>query len=196
MIGHRFVKTGIVLSLLTVATARPATAEVITILRGTFVSDRGEWGGSLDIEGNRGFTLEADALLGFFGAFNACSVPECPPGTVVEINAGWSGNDLPGTATLRGKTYPDVGGHSTWNSAFIRFSGQITMPPMAEGPVSITAPFDFAGRFTYSPDLSSPSEALLTGGGVVTFLLEPYPDGTNTSWIVRRAEFDFRPVKR
>jgi hypothetical protein len=56
-------------------------------------------------------------------------------------------------------------------------------------------PFDFAGRFVYAPNLESPpQDALLTGGGVVTFVLVPGADGT--SWVAESAEFEFRPVRR
>ena len=194
MMAHSFVKNGILLSLLVLVPAVSATAEVISIKQGTFTAE-GESGGRLSIAGNRGFTMDAGTHFGFFHAFNQCSVPECPPGTVVEINAGWSFNDLPGTAVLRGRTYPDLGGHNSPNGAVIRFSGQITMPPMGDEPVSVQVPFDFAGRFVYGPDLETAAqEALLTGGGAVTFHLEPYPD--RTSWLIRSAEFEFRPVKR
>jgi hypothetical protein len=139
--------------------------------------------------------LEAGAQSGCFNLWEQCRLPQCQPGTVVEIAAGWSGNDLPGTAELRGKTYPDLGGQNTWNSADVRFSGGITMPPMRDGPVSITALFDFAGRFVYAESVEDePQDALLTGGGRVTLFLEPYP-GEN-SWVIRRVEFEFRPVRR
>lgn len=194
MFRQLFVRTGIVLSVLTAAAARPAMAEVITIKQGTFTTES-ESGGRLSIAGTRGFTMDAGTHFGFFNAFNQCSVPECVPGTVVEINAGWSGNDLPGTATLRGQTYPDLGGPMSPNGAEILFSGQITMPPMSDGPVSVTVPFDFAGEFRYGPDLDTPQQkAFLTGGGFVTFLLKPFQDGT--SWFIESVEFEFRPVKR
>jgi hypothetical protein len=61
--------------------------------------------------------------------------------------------------------------------------------------VTITVPFDFAGRFVYAPNLESPpQEALLIGGGVVTLVLVPGVDGT--TWSARSAEFEFRPVRR
>jgi hypothetical protein len=71
----------------------------------------------------------------------------------------------------------------------------VPIPPVADHPVTITVPFDFAGIFVYAPDLESPQqEALLTGGGIVTFVLTPGADGT--SWSAKSAEFEFRPVKR
>jgi hypothetical protein len=190
-----FVKTGIVFAIL-MTVAASASAEVITIVGGTFTYD-GDVGGRLNVAGNRGFTIDAGTGFGIFNAFNQChvSAPECPPGTVVEINARWSGSDLGGTAALRGKTYPDLGSFNSPNWADVRFSGRITMPPMSDGPVSVTVPFDFAGRFIYGPDFETGTqEALLTGGGLATFHFAPHPNFP--SWYMRSAEFEFRPVKR
>ena len=63
------------------------------------------------------------------------------------------------------------------------------MPEMSDGPVSITAPFDFSGRFSYGQLGPRPQEALLAGGGRVTLLLRPNVDGT--SWELQRAVFQF-----
>jgi hypothetical protein len=187
---YSFAKFGIVLAIL-VCAARPAESQVISIIDGTFISEGG--GGQLNISGTQAFRLEAAALTGRFDAVDQCFVPECPPGTVVELGARWIGNDLPGTATLRGKTYDDVGGLDSLNSADVRFAGQFVMPPLSDGPVSITVPFDFAGRFAYSEDLSEVQDALLTGGGQVTLVLEQLFQG---SWSIRSAAFEFRPVRR
>lgn len=195
MFRQAFVKVGIVVAILLIAVARPVTAEVITINRGVFTYPAVMGGGNVDIAGNRGFKAEASTQTGFFNAFTQCSVPECPPGAVVEIDAGWSGNDLPGTARFRGAFYPDLGGLASPNSLGIQFSGQIKMPPMSDGPVSVTVPFDFAGEFFYAPDLETPRQrALLTGGGFATFHLQPFSDGM--TWLITSAEFEFRPVKR
>lgn len=73
----------------------------------------------------------------------------------------------------------------------IGFDGTITMPPMS-GPVSISVPFEFAGFFTYAKSLDvNPSQALLVGGGVATFNLEPY--STGDAWFIRSVTFEFRP---
>jgi hypothetical protein len=192
MFGHSLVKMGIIVALLP-GVAAPATAEVISILHGTFVFEVGE-GGALDISGNRGFKLEAFAFPGGrFDAEDTCRSPDCPPGTVVQLGAVWVGSDLPGTARLRGQRYEDVGGLTSPSSAAIEFSGEVTMPPMSDGPESITVPFDLTGTFVYGEGQGSQT-ALLSGGGEVTLFLEPYP-GVN-SWQVRGAVFEFRPVKQ
>jgi len=66
---HSIAKTGILLSLLALAAARPATAEVIAIKSGTFAFEGGE--GRLDVSGThnsgtdrnlaRRFSREVDA---------------------------------------------------------------------------------------------------------------------------------------
>jgi hypothetical protein len=68
--------------------------------------------------------------------------------------------------------------------------------------MSITAPFDFAGEFSYEvEDPLRVESVLLVGGGLVTLFLQPYqsyppyPPGFE-SWSITRAEFVFRPVKR
>ncbi len=192
--GYSFVKTTMLIAGLLVAVARPSPAQIVTIDKGTFVypADRA---GQLNISGNENFRLEARTLTGRFDAIDSCQVPECPPGSTVELGARWVGNDLPGTARLRGKTYPDVGGLSSPNSADVRFSGEVTMPAMSNNPVSITAPFDFAGVFFFAADLSQPQQdVLLTGRGLVTLFLDP--NVAENSWVIRSATFDFSPARR
>jgi hypothetical protein len=190
MYGHPLVKIGIIAAFFA-GVAAPAPAQDITVRHGTFIFERGE-GGILDISGNRGFRLEAGALTsGRFDAVDQCRfTPECPEGTVLELGGVWIGLDLPGTARFRGKTYGDLGGFDSPNSAGIEFFGKFTMPPIGDGPVSISVPFTFAGTFLYG-DAQGSQTALLSGGGEVTLFLEPFP-GEN-SWQVQAAEFEFRP---
>jgi hypothetical protein len=194
MFGHSFVKMGIIAACLGSFAAAPATGQDITVRHGTFVFEVGE-GGVLDISGNRGFRLEASALTsGRFDAADQCRfTPDCPPETSLELGGVWIGLDLPGTARFRGKTYGDLGGFDSPNSAGIEFFGQFTMPPMSDGPVSISVPFTFAGTFLYG-DAQGSQTAFLSGGGEVTLFLEPFP-GEN-SWRVQAAEFEFRPNAR
>jgi hypothetical protein len=195
MIRHSFVKTGTLLSFLILAAAAPATAEVVVVNQGTFVF--GEGADRVDISGTRDFRFEGNALTGRFAADEMCfGGVECGPGAVIPLDAAWIGNDLPGTAELRGTLYPDVGGHNSPNYAHIEFTGQVTMPDaMTAEPISITVPFDFAGRFVYGPDLETPSQtAALTGGGRVTLTFDP--GDTGEGWVLRTASFEFRPVQR
>lgn len=131
MIGQWFARIGLIVPFLLTAAASPATAEVITIKHGSFVWPETQ-AGRIVLSGNRGFRLQVGTQTGIFNPWDRCSsVPECQPGTVVEIAARWSGNDLPGTAALRGRTYDDVGSANSFNGARVEFDGQITMPPMA-----------------------------------------------------------------
>jgi hypothetical protein len=189
-----FVKTGIVFAILMTAAAS-ASAEVITIVRGTFVFEEG--GGPINITGNKGFTFVGSADSRAFPPYQNCATtPDCPPGTVLDLGFRVGFSDLPGTATLRGTVYPAVGDFNSPKRALFEFDGQVTLPALSDEPISITVPFDFAGRFIYAPDFETEAqEALLTGGGVVTLTFEPFGAGTN-AWRFRRAEFEFRPVKR
>ena len=195
MSRREFAKTGTVLSFLIFAAAASATAEVITIKSGTLSFGTGAGAQRLVISGNRDFRFEGSTLSGINEPYESCGFGACEPGRTATLHAHWSGNDLPGVAELRGQTYPDVGGLNSPNHLEVTFSGDVPIPPVGDRPVRITVPFDFAGRFIYAPDPASPPrEALLTGGGVVTFVLVPGADGT--SWSARSAEFEFRPVRR
>jgi hypothetical protein len=192
-------RVGTFVAILTVAVVHSAAAEVIAIKEGTFVfegSGTSEEGtGRLDISGTKNFTFSAsvDISGGRFNLYSQCKTPDCPPGAVVPLDAFWSGNDLMGTATLRGKTYSDVGGLESDSGAAAGFSGSVTVPPMTGGPVSVTVPFDFSGRFSYDLFGTHPREALLAGGGGVTLFLRPNIDGT--SWELQRAVFQFLSVE-
>ena len=195
MTAHSFVKNGILLSILVFAPAVSATAEVIAIKSGTLSFGTGAGSNRLVISGTRDFRFEGSTLTGINEPYESCGFGACEPGQTATLHATWTGNDLPGVAELRGQTYPDVGGPNSPNWLRVTFSGDVPIPPVGDEPVTITVPFDFAGIFVYAPDLESPTQrALLTGGGVVTFVLVPGADGT--SWSARSAVFEFRPVRR
>jgi hypothetical protein len=188
------VTSAILLSSFVLAAPRPAAAEVIAITRGTFVYENDI--GVLDIAGTRGFRMNGRIPRheGQFGAIDFCAFSEeCTPGAVVQIAAGWGGSALQGTvAKLRGVTYSDIGGPNSPSGGLVEFSGGITMPEWTGGATTVTAPFEFGGLFVYGDEQSTQS-AMLTGGGVATFFLEP---GVGGSWVIRRAEFEFRPARR
>ena len=107
MLRNRRASTLAVAAILSVFAGQLLTAadDVVVIKSGTFSFEAGN--GQLDISGTQGFTFaaEVDISGGFFDAYNQCRLPECAPGTTVDLNAGWSGNDLIGQARLRGVTY-------------------------------------------------------------------------------------------
>jgi hypothetical protein len=116
------------------------------------------------------------------------------PGTVLDVHAFWSGNDLGGIAKLRGITYEKVGSLDSDSSAAMGISGSVTMPPLSDGPVSVTVPFEFAGSFAYGLNGPDPQRALLAGGGRATFFLRLHDEGT--TWVIQRVVFDFNPVEQ
>jgi hypothetical protein len=196
MFRQAAVKVGTLVAILMIGMAAPVTAEVIAITGGTAVIQRGA--DELHIKGTRGFRLDAGLFSppAFYVPELMCfGGQECQPGTVVPLDGVFSGGDVSGEAQLRGKTYPDIGSAASRNQAHLEFSGEVTMPPLTEGPISIRVPFEFAGLFFYAPDMvSEQQQALLTGGGFVTLTFDPYPAGN--AWIFQRAEYEFRPVKR
>jgi hypothetical protein len=60
--------------------------------------------GHIDVSGQSGFTIDAsvDSASGIFAPENQCSDLDCGPGTQVNLAAHWVGNDLRGSASLRG----------------------------------------------------------------------------------------------
>jgi hypothetical protein len=193
MIPHTFVKTGILLSFCFLLIAAPVTAadEVIAIKEGTFGFESGE--GRLDISGTRNFRLNALVFLhgGFFPAFDLCQLPECPPGTELELTARCSGLDVFGNVELRGRSFPTVSTDDV--GVVFGFSGSVTLPAISGGTVTVSVPFDFAGTFGYDLDTSEPKQALLTGGGDATLTLVPHPED-NQKWLIEKIEFQFQPV--
>jgi hypothetical protein len=194
MLTNRRVSALAVAAIISVFAGQLLTAadDVVVIKSGAFTFEARN--GQLDISGTQGFTFasEVDLSGGTFGAYDICQTPECPPGTTLDLDAGWSGNDLIGQARLRGITYHNVGGLDADSGAVIRFSGTVTMPPMSDEPVTITVPFGFSGTFAYGLTGEEREVFSLTGGGEATLLLRP--DFEGISWIIDRVVFDFDPA--
>jgi hypothetical protein len=197
-----FVKIGIVvLSLLTLAVRQSIAQEVVAIRGGTFsvevdpvtLAEQN----SLEIFGTSGFKLEGSVSLASneFNGVALCKFPECPPGTVIPVNDAWSGGDMFVTARLQGVTYTAVGGPGDDASAEIGFSASVTLPPMSDGPVTISVPFDSAGHFAFGLNGPDPRRVLLAGGGEATFTLVPLAESAGQTWLIQRVVFDFRPVE-
>jgi hypothetical protein len=174
----------------------PAAAQErsLAIQRGTFVFDTTTDMGTLDASATGGLRLNATMSLadGNFGAIDLCGNPDCGPGTVVDLSAGWGGLGVAGTARFRGTTY-SMGGLSSDASLVLAFSGEAIMPPFTDGEVTVSAPFDFAGLFTTGLNGGEAQQALLTGGGTATLTLVPQGEGLGT-WFITRVVFEFQPV--
>jgi hypothetical protein len=169
-------------------------ADPIVISAG-FLEMTGETG-SLELVGNRGFTLisNVDAFGGIFLPLGVCFLG-CPPGSMIPLKAFWNGGDLPGTATLDGRVFDDVGGGSDdppSPQAQVDFTGSVTMPPLVGNTAAASAPFSFSGSFRY-PDPNDPFLPLLeelTGHGTATLFLRrstEFPD----QWAYTSARYEF-----
>jgi probable HAF family extracellular repeat protein len=138
---------------------------------------------SVSLRGTRGFTLEARAGTGREPG-DACAYVPCVPASTVQLVAGWSGIDLPGTATFRGQTFTNVGGLTSRTSAGIVLSGTWVAPPQAV-TASIDLPVTLSGLFIW-PDGREPLE----GTGFAELTLQ-WLDAQPAGWRVTGASFEF-----
>jgi hypothetical protein len=176
--------------------AAPTAADTITITSGAL--QFGAVSGRLSIAGDRGFTMQAsmDITGGIYDPWAVCSDPVCGPGFAIPLFAYWSGNDLPGTATIDGKTYPRLGSLSESQTASVKFFGQATAPALEAGlSASVTAPFTFEGFFLQPIGPTLDSETVrhdVVGGGLATLWLEKSSEGS--TWRVVGSRYQFEPL--
>lgn len=141
--------------------------------------------GPLTLQGDRGFTFSAgvSAIGGIFVPYTTCNLAEgpCSPGDVVSLRAHWVGNDITGTATLGGVTYPRVGQNE---SMLVEFIGSFVLPPLAPS-AQVVAPFAFTGMFTYSGGPQG-----LVGSGLATIALAP-DAGLPGRWRIVEVHYEF-----
>src|SRR5439155_17914751 len=104
------------------------------------------------------------------------------PGTQVDLTASWSGSDLRGSVSLRGKDY--VLGSENLDSEVgdVMFSGLLTLPDFTGSPtVDVSAPFTLTGRLW---PLADPSDVEpLSGSGTATLQFRQSDDGTAWIWV-------------
>jgi hypothetical protein len=135
--------------------------------------------GPLTLLGDRGFTFSSHVSSsgGIFEPYDTCNLfaGPCGPGDEVSLHAYWVGNDITGTATLGGVTYPQVGSGSATESMEVEFIGSFVLPPLAPS-AQVVAPFAFKGTFYYSGGPQG-----LVGSGLATVTLGPAA-GTPGRW--------------
>lgn len=181
---------------MTLAAVGAARADTILINSGAL--DFGYSSGVLTISGDHGFWMQAGMGVtgGIYGPWQKCSDPVCGSGVTIPLDAYWSGNDLPGTAVLDGKTYPRLGSLSLPQSAVVQFFGEATAPALEVGSsASVTAPFTFHGLFIQPTDATPYSSVVyhdLIGAGTATLWLEKGYQGT--SWRVMSSRYEFAPL--
>jgi hypothetical protein len=150
--------------------------------------------GTLELAGNRGFTLFGRVSV-FGGAFFPdfqCNTA-CAPGSTVSLGATWVGSDLNGTATLDGRSY-GVGGvpgsGPSAASAFVLFTGSVVLPALVGESASVSAPFLFSGNF--SPEEQPPPRVELRGRGTATLAVRR--SDIPGTWAYSSARYEFAPI--
>jgi len=159
---------------------RPVGAADLVITEGYL--DRTPSSGPLVMKGERGFSFTGNPGNGLFPILNECNAGDAPcgPGDRISLLGAWSSLDLPGSATLDGVGYPKVGDIA---SLSVEFSGSLTLPAF-RASATVSAPFTFAGRFSYPNGRES-----LVGGGIVTVMLVPH--NLPGRWRVTRVLYEF-----
>ena len=172
-----------------VGVPRFACADPISITGGYL--DMNPSFGPLVLAGDRGFTFSSgvDTVAGVFHPIGCNFDPlHCTPGSTLGLTASWSGNDLPGTATLDGATYVHVGSLGSPSSLSVTFSGTAGLPSIAASAI-LTAPFLFSGTFFHTVNSGAGVSELLTGGGLATLSFTPnraFP----SSWHLDHARYE------
>ena len=167
---RRFSTMLLTMALLPVA---PAGAETIQITAGAWQWSGLAGAGRLVLAGD-GFTLDAHTgAAGVFWPYLQCHVPECHPGTTVNLEAHWDGLDVPGTATINGTSVRVGSLDPTFGGIIADFRGTLTIPPVFTGG-AVSAPFTFTGLFQY-PDTPTTNQRFpLFGSGTATITFAPY----------------------
>ena len=154
------------LAALAVLISSPARADRITA--GALIYSPG--GGPLTVTlASDDFTFDgrASPFSGVFNPWIQCLVPECGPGTTVDLFATWSGGDLPGTATVGDQTLTNVGSLSSSSSLLATWTGALAIPGDFDSGV-LTAPFEFSGLFFFERETAMPRVLDLSGSGTAT----------------------------
>ena len=152
------------------ALAVPAHGESFQITSGALAWTAPIGPGPVTLIG-QGFSFEGITInsSGVFMPHLDCVVPECVPGSVVDLTARWIGADIPGIATINGTTYTTEGGVNAENSLVAEWLGSLTIPMDFTGG-TLTAPFNFTGAFF----ISGSGKVDLFGAGTTSLNFVPY----------------------
>jgi hypothetical protein len=130
------------------------------------------------------------------GPFAQCAVPECQPGTTVNVTLDLSGASgfLGGTMTIGADQYGVSDSMNSNADLLLHFDGSFVAPAMGAGRATVTTRFSLTGRaFALTPLGSFAHDDQLSGRGVATVSLVPFNPqaGFDPSWTVESARFDF-----
>jgi PEP-CTERM motif len=185
-------------TLILVAATISVRADPIHIVSGSVFIPTVEHNGAATLVGTPSFTFAGQAGLpnSFFGMFGQCAVPECPPGTIININLDLSGQSgsLGGTMTVGGNEYGVSDNINANSDLFLHFDGSFIAPAMGPPVATVSVPFSLTGQ---AHAINSLGETVLDdqifGHGIATVSLLPYNPqaGFDPSWTVDTARFDF-----
>jgi hypothetical protein len=149
--------------------------------------------GTIDVRAQSDFSMHAFVFEsgGIYRPGDQCSFPECVPGTNVSLFALWSGNDVSGTATLRGHDYVLSSEAADGAAAIVQFDGNVILPDFTStGTADVSAPFTFVGQI----HIEATGETMpLTGSGTATLHLLMSQEGPN--WNIVSATYQFERAK-
>ena len=182
----------------------PVAAPMLLAAKGSraaeaaIVIERGELdltssGGTLRLEGTRGFSLTAGVARtgGIAYAFEACVISTCAEGAPISLAAAWSGVDLPATVTLDSATYASVGSVSETTTADVQFAGSLAAPPLSRRlSQTATAAFTLSGRFLRSDADGVVTAESFSGGGTARVWLTRA--GEDAGWSVQRVLYQVK----
>jgi hypothetical protein len=154
--------------------------------------------GTLELSGERGFTLSA-VVNGAFGRYEPgdnCHMG-CAAGSTLDLLASWTGGDVGRPrATLEGVTYTDLNRADSRSGVSVEFTGTATLPNVLSPSAVVSAPFTFSGVFGVGdgpPSLQGRYD--LFGIGTATiFLSSVLPGVPQPGWGVTRVRYEFAPI--
>ncbi len=176
-----------ILTLGIVCAAGAVHADPIRLTQGALVGDNIR--ARLDAASSDGqFVIHGlgDSVGGIYTPVQQCNfTPDCVPGTVVGLDAMWSGSDFFGEVIANGVSYP-LSMSST--NALVSFTGSWTAPAFAgRSTTTVSAPFQFEGSVLYPPGSGVPPTSLI-GDGIATLGLQWTPLG---AWEVHSTRYQF-----
>jgi hypothetical protein len=161
-----------------VVSAATAAADPIQIRSGSFAWRSGAISVPVTLAGD-GFTFSGgtNRTEGLFTPIEQCGVPECRPGTTVDLLTYFVGNAYSGTATFEGNTYSNVGSLAGTSSLETKWVGALAIPADFTGG-TLLAPFTFTGQFAFTPDPTLPWRNVdLFGSGTAALTFTPWQTG-------------------
>ena len=161
-----------------ILTAARSSADPIQITSGSLA-----WratGTAIDVTmAGEGFTFSGRTSrgAGVFWPIEQCGIPECGPGTTVDLHSYFVDLAFSGTATLNGTTYSPVGSLSGPASVEARWTGSLAIPEGFTGG-TLFAPFQFLGDFDYTNHPTLPWQSVgLFGSGTAALTFGTWPNG-------------------